>query len=33
MWGYSTLRFDYALIVHDWDLVERAILGRLRPLR
>lgn len=28
-WGYTTLRFDYALIVHDWDLVERAILGAL----
>jgi very-short-patch-repair endonuclease len=26
MWGYITLRFDYALIVHDWDAVERAIL-------
>jgi len=26
-WGYVTLRFDYAMIVHDWDLVERAILG------
>lgn len=25
-WGYTTLRFDYGLIVHDWDLVERAIL-------
>jgi very-short-patch-repair endonuclease len=32
MWGYSTLRFDYALVVHDWDLVERAILGRLAAL-
>ncbi len=29
MWGYVTLRFDYALIVHDWDMVERAILGAL----
>ena len=28
-WGYVTLRFDYALIVHDWDLVERAILGQV----
>jgi very-short-patch-repair endonuclease len=27
MWGYVTLRFDYALIVHDWDAVERAILA------
>lgn len=25
-WGHSTLRFDYAMIVHDWDLVERAIV-------
>lgn len=24
-WGYATLRFDYAMIIHDWDLVERAI--------
>lgn len=32
LWGYMTLRFDYALIVHDWDLVEAAILGALaRP--
>jgi very-short-patch-repair endonuclease len=29
-WGYVTLRFDYAMIVHDWDLVERAILGQIR---
>ena len=29
MWGYTTLRFDYAMIVHDWDLVERAILSSL----
>ena len=28
-WGLRTLRFDYALVVHDWDLVERAILGAL----
>lgn len=27
--GYVTLRFDYALIVHDWPRVERAILGQL----
>ena len=32
MWGYVTLRFDYALIVHDWDMVERAILGALARL-
>ncbi|MFD5224653.1 DUF559 domain-containing protein [Microbacterium sp. NPDC058342] len=24
--GYETLRFDYALVVHDWDAVVRAIL-------
>jgi very-short-patch-repair endonuclease len=29
MWGYDTLRFDYAMVVHDWDLVERAILARI----
>jgi very-short-patch-repair endonuclease len=29
MWGYDTLRFDYAMVVHDWDLVERAILARV----
>ncbi len=26
-WGYVTLRFDYALIVHDWPTVELAILA------
>lgn len=26
-WGYVTLRFDYALVVHDWETVELAILG------
>ncbi|MDQ1215668.1 very-short-patch-repair endonuclease [Microbacterium arborescens] len=29
-WGYVTLRFDYALVIHDWELVESAILGALR---
>jgi very-short-patch-repair endonuclease len=29
MWGYITLRFDYAMIVHDWDAVERAILAHV----
>ncbi|GAA5032955.1 DUF559 domain-containing protein [Microbacterium fluvii] len=29
LWGYTTLRFDYALVVHDWALVEAAILGAL----
>ncbi len=28
-WGYTTLRFDYALVIHDWDLVEAAVLGAL----
>ena len=27
VWGYITLRFDYAMIVHDWETVESAILG------
>lgn len=27
--GYRTLRFDYALVVHDWDLVEAAIIGAI----
>lgn len=31
--GYETLRFDYALVVHEWPTVERAILARLRGLR
>jgi hypothetical protein len=31
-WGLVTLRFDYALIVHDWDLVEAAIVGMLATL-
>ncbi|KQM83863.1 hypothetical protein ASE68_12205 [Agromyces sp. Leaf222] len=25
--GFTTLRFDYALVVHDWTLVEQAILA------
>lgn len=32
--GYETLRFDYALVVHDWPRVEAAILAaRLRASR
>lgn len=27
--GYDSLRFDYALVVHDWPTVERAIVARL----
>ncbi|GAA5207367.1 type IV toxin-antitoxin system AbiEi family antitoxin domain-containing protein [Microbacterium kyungheense] len=26
-WGYLTLRFDYALVVHDWATVEGAVLA------
>ncbi|WP_318152883.1 endonuclease domain-containing protein [Microbacterium helvum] len=26
-WGHVTLRFDYALVVHDWPTVEMAILA------
>ncbi|MGL4257902.1 MAG: DUF559 domain-containing protein [Microbacterium sp.] len=28
--GYETLRFDYALVVHEWHTVEKAIVARLR---
>jgi hypothetical protein len=27
--GFETLRFDYALIVHDWPTVEQAILAKV----
>lgn len=27
IWGYTTLRFDYAMILHDWPTVEMAILA------
>ncbi|WP_426181651.1 DUF559 domain-containing protein [Microbacterium sp. TWP3-1-2b2] len=27
--GYETLRFDYALVIHDWPTVEAAILAAL----
>lgn len=27
--GYTTLRFTYAMIVHDWELVEKAVLGAI----
>jgi very-short-patch-repair endonuclease len=26
-WGYRALRFDYAMIIHEWELVESAILA------
>lgn len=28
-WGYITLRFDYAMVVHDWETVELAILAHV----
>lgn len=28
-WGYETLRFDYAMVLFEWDLVEAAILGKI----
>jgi len=28
--GYETLRFDYSMIVHDWAVVEAAILAKVR---
>ncbi|WP_159499958.1 type IV toxin-antitoxin system AbiEi family antitoxin domain-containing protein [Microbacterium sp. 18062] len=31
--GYETLRFDYAMVVHDWSTVERAVLTRLGSIR
>lgn len=31
--GYETLRFDYAMIMHDWDVVVTAILGALGRAR
>lgn len=32
-WGHVSLRFDYAMVIHDWDLVERALVAimALRP--
>ena len=29
IWGYVTLRFDYAMILHDWETVEMAILAHV----
>lgn len=29
MWGYETLRVDFAMIIHDWDLVEHAIVAKI----
>lgn len=28
-WGYITLRFDYAMVVHDWETVEMAVRGMI----
>jgi very-short-patch-repair endonuclease len=28
-WGFVTLRFDYAMVVRDWETVERAILAHV----
>lgn len=29
LWDLETLRFDYALVMHDWPLVESAILAKV----
>ncbi len=29
-WGHATLRFDYAMVLQDWPLVERAIVETMR---
>lgn len=29
IWGFVTLRFDYAMVMHDWPTVERAILAHV----
>jgi very-short-patch-repair endonuclease len=31
-YGLDTLRFDYALVVHDWPLVEAAILAKVERM-
>lgn len=31
--GYETLRFDYAMIIHDWPTVQAAIMTRLSEIR
>ncbi|UNK69876.1 DUF559 domain-containing protein [Microbacterium sp. H1-D42] len=31
--GYETLRFDYAQVLHDWETVQRAIVGALLRLK
>lgn len=32
LWDLHTLRFDYAMVIHDWELVEGAILQRAAHL-
>lgn len=32
-WDYVTLRFDYAMVMHDWELVEGAILAQVAARR
>jgi very-short-patch-repair endonuclease len=29
IWGYETLRFDFAMLMHDWELVEAALIAKL----
>ncbi len=29
LWDFETLRFDYALVMHEWELVEAAILTKV----
>lgn len=29
LWGHGTLRFDYAMVITDWELVEGAIAAAL----
>ncbi|MCC4909746.1 endonuclease domain-containing protein [Microbacterium sp. cx-59] len=31
--GYETLRFDYAMVLYSWPVVERAVLARLDVIR
>lgn len=31
--GYESLRFDYALVLYSWPVVERAVLARLSAVR
>lgn len=28
-WGHMTVRVDYAMVIHDWDLVERAVVATM----